>query len=288
MGVIISIIVLVAFVSLYDYYTSRTWQQVTSSARNGLVFQNRNREYGAYQLRNEYDKRLMLIMLSILMTIGISYGTYIVIKNLPEEKLPPPPVDTTQFTVQAPPVEDDVPPPPPEEPPPPMERTVAFMPPVVVDIPVEDEIPPQDAMEETRASTETNNTDEENFAPPVVGGEAPPVVTPEPEEEIYTFVDEEAEFPGGYPAMMQFIQKNYVYPPTALDMGVEGKVYVKFVVTSDGTVSSVQVERGLAGCPECDKEALRVVKMMKGWKPGKVNGKSVSSVFRLPLGLKAQ
>ena len=287
MAVIISIIMLVAFVSLYDYYTSRTWQQVTSSVRNDLVFQNRNRTYGAFQLRNEYDKRLMFIMLGILLTIGISYGTYVIIQNLPEEKLPPPPADSTQFTVQAPPVEEDVPPPPPEEPPPPMERTVAFMPPVVVDIPVEDEIPPQEAMEEIRASTETNDTEEENFAPPVQGEEKPPVVEEKPEE-IFTFVDEEAEFPGGYPAMMQFIQKNYVYPPTALDMGIEGKVYVKFVVTSDGSITSVQVERGLAGCPECDKEALRVVKLMKGWKPGKVNGKSVSSVFRLPLGLKAQ
>lgn len=287
MAVIISIIMLVAFVSLYDYYTSRTWQQVTSSVRNDLVFQNRNRTYGAFQLRNEYDKRLMFIMLGILLTIGVSYGTYVIIQNLPEEKLPPPPADSTQFTVQAPPVEEDVPPPPPEEPPPPMERTVAFMPPVVVDIPVEDEIPPQEAMEEIRASTETNDTEEENFAPPVQGEEKPPVVEEKPEE-IFTFVDEEAEFPGGYPAMMQFIQKNYVYPPTALDMGIEGKVYVKFVVTSDGSITSVQVERGLAGCPECDKEALRVVKLMKGWKPGKVNGKSVSSVFRLPLGLKAQ
>ncbi len=287
MAVIISIIMLVAFVSLYDYYTSRTWQQVTSSVRNDLVFQNRNRTYGAFQLRNEYDKRLIFIMLGILLTIGVSYGTYVIIQNLPEEKLPPPPADSTQFTVQAPPVEEDVPPPPPEEPPPPMERTVAFMPPVVVDIPVEDEIPPQEAMEEIRASTETNDTEEENFAPPVQGEEKPPVVEEKPEE-IFTFVDEEAEFPGGYPAMMQFIQKNYVYPPTALDMGIEGKVYVKFVVTSDGSITSVQVERGLAGCPECDKEALRVVKLMKGWKPGKVNGKSVSSVFRLPLGLKAQ
>jgi TonB family protein len=107
------------------------------------------------------------------------------------------------------------------------------------------------------------------------------------EELIYTFTEEEAEFPGGYPAMMQFIQKNWVYPPEALDMGVEGIVYVKFVVTSEGTISSVQVERGLAGCPECDEEAIRVVKLMKGWKPGKFNGINVSSVFRLPLGLKA-
>jgi protein TonB len=169
MGVIIALIVLVAFVTLYDYFSARTWQQVTSSVRNDIVFEHRNQEYGAYVLRRDYEKRLMLIMFSLLLFIGIVYGSYIIVKNLPEEKLPPPPVDTTQFTVQAPPVEEDVPPPPPEEPPPPLEKTIAFTPPVVVDIPVEDEIPIQEDMEDTKADTKTNETDNVSWEAPVVG-----------------------------------------------------------------------------------------------------------------------
>jgi protein TonB len=282
MGVTIAIILLIAFITLYDYFTSKTWQQVTSSNRNEIVFENRNRSYGAYVLRNDYDKRLTYIMLSILLSIGVIYGSYVIIKNLPEEELAPPPVDTTQFAVQAPPVEEDVPPPPPEEPPPPMEKTVAFTPPVIVDIPVEDEIPIQEDMEDTKASTETNDTENESWAPPVVG-EKQPEVTEQKEPEVYTYVDEEPEFPGGYASMMAFIQKNFNYPQVAIENNIQGKCYVKFVVKGDGSVSSVQVERGIPGCPECDKEAVRVVRMMPGWKAGKVNGKSVSSVFRLPI-----
>jgi protein TonB len=281
MEVIIAIIVLVAGITLYDYFSARTWQQVTSDVRNDIVFDGRNREYGAYILRTEYDKRLMLIMFSLLAVIGLSYGTYIVIKNLPEEKLPPPPVDTSQFTVQAPPVEEDVPPPPPEEPPPPMEKTVAFTPPIVVDIPVEDQIPIQEDMEDTKASTETNETDNVSFE---FQPETPQVKEVEEKEpEIYTYVDEDPEFPGGYASMMAFIQKNFNYPQVAIENNIQGKCYVKFVVKGDGSVSGVQVERGIAGCPECDKEAVRVVRMMPGWKPGKVNGKSVSTLYRLPI-----
>ena len=282
MGVIIALIVLVAFVTLYDYFSARTWQQVTSSVRNEIVFEHRNQDYGAYVLRRDYEKRLMLIMFSLLLFIGIVYGSYIIIKNLPEETLPPPPVDTTQFTVQAPPVEEDVPPPPPEEPPPPMEKTIAFTPPVVVDIPVEDEIPIQEDMEDTKADTKTNETENVSWEAPVVGPTDTKVVE-EKEPEIYTYVDEDPEFPGGYAAMMSFIQKNFNYPQTAIEQNIQGKCYVKFVVKGDGNVSGVQVERGIAGCPECDKEAVRVVKMMPNWKPGKVNGKSVSTLYRLPI-----
>lgn len=281
MEVILAIIGLVAGITLYDYFTARSWQQVTSDIRNEMVFDGRNRSYGAYVLRTEYDKRLMLIMFSLLAFIGLSYGTYIFIKNLPEEKLPPPPVDTSQFTVQAPPVEEDTPPPPPEEPPPPMEKTVAFTPPVVVDIPVEDQIPIQEDMEDTKASTETNETDNVTWE---VQPEVEVVQEVEQKEpEIYTYVDEEAEYPGGYAAMVAFFQKNLNYPQVAQENNIQGKCYVKFVVNGNGSVSSVQVERGIAGCPECDKEAIRLVKMMPGWKPGKVNGKSVPSWFRLPI-----
>ncbi len=286
MEVVISIIGLVAFITLYDYFTNKSWQLVTSNDRNDLVFQGRNRSYGAYTLRSQYDKRLMWIMFSFLLGVGLIYGSYIVYKNLPEEQLPPPPVDQSQFTTQAPPVEEDVPPPPPEEPPPPMEKSIAFMPPVVVDIPVEDQIPIQEDMDDTKASTTTNEDGVDfggtNFVEPD-DDDGPAITEPEKEDKIYTFVDEEPEFPGGYQAMMAYIQKNFNYPQVAIENNIQGKAYVKFVVKGDGTVSQVQIERGIPGCPECDKEAKRVVNGMPGWKAGKVNGKSVSSVFRLPI-----
>jgi protein TonB len=285
MAVVISIIVMVAFITLYDYFSNKSWQLVTSSDRNDLVFEGRNRDYGAYDLRSKYDKRLMWIMLSFLLAIGASYGSYVIYKNLPEEKLPPPPVDNSQFTTQAPPVEEDVPPPPPEEPPPPMEKTIAFMPPIVVDIPVEDQIPIQEDMDDTKASTTTNEDGVDfggtNFVEPQ--DKPKEEITETKDEQIYTFVDEEAEFQGGYAAMMAYIQKNFNYPQVAIENNIQGKAYVKFVVKSDGSISQVQIERGIPGCPECDKEATRVVRGMPSWKAGKVNGKNVSSVFRLPI-----
>jgi protein TonB len=277
MGVIISLIVIVAIITLYDYFAAGKWQQVTSVSRNSLVFENRNQEYGAYVLRKDYDKNLMWIMFALFLTIAIAYGSYMIYKSIPEVVVPPPPVDTSQFVVPAPP-EEEVPPPPKEELPPPMEKTVAFIAPVVVDIEVDEEVVIVDP--DVKVSTVTNDVEEENWSPPVVGEEK---VTETKAPEVYTFVDEEAEFAGGFPAMMAFIQKHIVYPETAKEANIQGKCYLKFAVASDGSISGVQVVRGIPGCPECDKAAMKVVREMPKWKAGKINGKSVSSWFQMPI-----
>jgi len=281
MEVILSIIALVAGVSLYDYFTVRRWQQVTSSVRNSIVFENRNQEYGAYVLRRDYDKYLVFIMAGLVLSIGLVYGGYVFIKNMPEDVVEKPPVDNSQFEVAAPPVDEELPPPPKEEPLPPMEKTIAFTPPVVVDAEVNDEVVLQDDLADTKASNQTNDTENENFEVPV--GPTTPQVIEKPKEEILTFVDEEAEFKGGYAAMMAYIQKHVNYPQIAIENGVTGKVFLKFVVSADGSISRVTVERGIADCPECDKEAMRVVKNMPSWKPGKNNGSAVASYFTLPI-----
>jgi len=277
MLVIISIIAIVALVTLYDYFAAGKWQQVTSVSRNSLVFENRNQEYGAYALRKAYDRNLMWIMFGLFMTIAIAYGSYMIYKSIPEAVIPPPPVDTSQFVVPAPP-EEEVPPPPKEELPPPMEKTVAFIAPVVVDIEVDEEVVIVDP--DVKVSNVTNDVEEENWSPPVVGEVK---VTEEKAPETYTFVDEEAEFAGGFPAMMAYIQKHIVYPEVAKEANIQGKCYLKFAVASDGSISSVQVVRGIPGCPECDKAAMKVVKSMPNWKAGKINGKSVSSWFQMPI-----
>ena len=123
---------------------------------------------------------------------------------------------------------------------------------------------------------------EEYGEPPVDDPDAPdivPVKEPEPE----TFVDEEAEFPGGYPAMMAFIQKNLVFPETAIENGVQGKCFLRFVVSVNGTISSVQVTKGVPDCPDCDKAAIKAIRSMPNWKPGKLNGRSVSSYCSIPI-----
>ncbi len=285
MGIIILVTVLVLLVSLYDYFSSKSWQQVTSSSRNEVVFDERNKEYGAYEIRSNYDRNLILIILGIAATIGIAYGTYLFIKSLPEEVVEAPPIDTSMFTIEAPPLDEEVPPPPPvEEVPVQLEKTVEFLPPVVTDEPVDNPPPIQDAMTDTKASTQTNDIETETFTPPTVT--APKVV--EKEEEILTFVAEEASFPGGTAEMMKYLGKNIKYPEVAIQAGIQGKVTLRFVVGKDGSIENVTVARGVPGCPECDKEAIRVVKSMPKWKPAKNDGKVVKSYFNLPVTFKLQ
>lgn len=91
------------------------------------------------------------------------------------------------------------------------------------------------------------------------------------------------EFPGGTVDMMQFLQKNIVYPNMAKEAGLQGKCFLKFVVGVDGSINDVAVMRGVPGCIECDIEAIRVVYSMPKWNPGKQKGKAVPVFFNLPI-----
>ncbi len=95
------------------------------------------------------------------------------------------------------------------------------------------------------------------------------------QEQVLVFAEEDAEYPGGYPAMVMFIKNNMVYPPSAIDLGIQGKVTVKFTVEKNGQITNVSVIRGITGCNECDKEAVRVFSKMPNWKPAKSAGKPV-------------
>lgn len=285
MEVVLILVAIIAGVTLFDYFTSRKWQQITSVERNTLVFENRNQEYGAYVLRKNYDRNMVIVMFSVVVGMIALGGVYLYIQNLPEPVIEVPKTDSQTFAVPAPP-EEDVPPPPKEEVIPPQERTLAFIPPVVVDIEVDEELPSQEDLENVKADTKTNETDEVSWDPPVVGGEKAPEVIEKPkEDEILTFVDEEAKFNGN---MMEFIQGKLRYPPSAMEMGAQGKCYVKFVVKANGSIANVSIERGVPGCPECDEEAVRVIRSMPPWIPGKNNGKSVSTWCRIPINFQLQ
>ncbi|MBA4055045.1 MAG: hypothetical protein C0490_10060 [Marivirga sp.] len=84
--------------------------------------------------------------------------------------------------------------------------------------------------------------------------------------------------------MVKFLQKNMKYPAVARRMSIEGSVFVSFVIDKEGVLSDIQVIKGISA--ECDKEALRVIKLMPPWKPGKQNGKAVRCRFVLPVKFK--
>lgn len=160
-------------------------------------------------------------------------------------------------------------------------RVIQFIPPRIVEY--DDEYPPtvQDITDiDWSAKTQKGSDD--------YYGDVEPAPIPEirVESDILEIVDEPAEFPGGMDAMREYLKKNMMYPMSAKEAGIQGKCYLRFIVNTDGSISNVRVVRGVADCPECDKEAMRVVKNMPNWKPGRMNGKDVKMYFTLPIAFK--
>ncbi len=110
-----------------------------------------------------------------------------------------------------------------------------------------------------------------------------PKETEEEEEDLppVWFVDEMPEFPGGMPSLMKFISTSIRYPVVAQENGIQGKVIITFVIDKSGNVTNVRVFRGID--PALDAEALRVVKTLPRWKPGKQNGKAVRVNYNVPI-----
>ena len=113
--------------------------------------------------------------------------------------------------------------------------------------------------------------------------EAVPEQAQDPNEPL-TFVEEMPEFPGGQEALLTYLVKKVEYPKEAMDAKVEGNVYISFIVERDGKISEVKALRGIGG--GCDEEAVRVVKSMPKWKPGKQNGKPVRVRYNMPIRFK--
>lgn len=258
----------------------QNWNDLTMDARNDLVFAGRNQNYGAFELRRNYNKRVTYIIGGMIAFSVALFGLKMFIDNKPKEVEKP--VDMTNIVVDLtpPPPQEEQPPPPPPPPPPPMVEMVKFVPPVIKDDAVEEE--PQKLQEDVKESNVGTKDQEGEKDLPVV-----PVEDSGPGEaaapEVFTVVEEMPEFPGGAMEMMKYIQKNIQYPAMAREAGISGKCFLKFVVNGDGVISDVQILKGVAGCPDCDKEAMRVVKSMPKWKAGKQNGRAVPVYFNLPI-----
>lgn len=284
--IVLVLAAVVLAISLYDYFANKSWQQITSDSRNETVFAERNQEYGAYEIRKNYNRNLIFIMLGVVAFIGVSYGAYTFVKNLPQEVVEPA-YDEFQAEFEAPIEEEEIieeiiP----DEPIAELEKQLDFREFVITEEEVTTNINTQELAEETKAGTSDVKDGNETFAEittdikqPVIDNTPPP---------IETFVEEEAEFPGGYAEMMKYFGKNMKYPEIAVQANIEGKANVRFVVEKDGSIGNVTVLKGVPNCKECDQEAIRVIKGMPKWKPGKNGGKAVRSYYSMPVTFKLQ
>ena len=261
-----------------------------------IVFEKRNKDYGAFELRKIIDRHkitglLVAIGFFTLVVLASQFKLFSLLGKLTEEKevniemtnvdLPPPP---------PPPV--DAPPPPPP-PPPPTRPTIKFVEMIAKkeEEVQQQEITKQEEIKETAVSTETVKGDEnakQIINEPSTGSvvkEPEPVAPKEPE--IFDRAEVMPAYPGGIAAMMKYLSSNIRYPPIANENGLEGKVIVKFYVDKDGTVRDPQVLKdGVGG--GCGEEAIRVVKAMPKWTPGLQRGNPVKVYYTLPVTFKLQ
>ena len=154
-------------------------------------------------------------------------------------------------------------------------------PPAVQEVEVLNVVEDNVETESIEVNTEDDKEVEVVIAAPV---EAP--VEEEEEEVIFKVVEQNAEFPGGEKELRKYLSEHIKYPVIAQENGIQGRVVVSFVVEPDGSISNVQVVRGVD--PSLDKEAVRVCKQMPKWNPGKQNGQAVRVKYNLPVQFKLQ
>jgi protein TonB len=266
-----------------------------------LIFELRNKAYGAYFLRRNYQRyltRATAITASLLLLVLV-----IPIISASEEREKRPDERVVVILPPVPPLEPDkVPPPPPPMPkvvqPKQQIKTQAFLPPSLrrdSDVAQENPPPVDDSLKNVRIGSFTRPgqaPDGPEFTdnPDTTGSWLlrRVVVAPKPvtRDTVFEYVEQMPEFPGGREELLRYLQKNTQYPEIARTSGIEGTAQVRFVVDEEGNVSQAAIVRDPGG--GCGKEALRVIKSMPRWKPGKQNGKKVKVWYTVPVRFKIQ
>ena len=263
-----------------------------------LVFEGKNQAYGAYQLRKNTGirnlKALAVMFAAFLIIAGIVYAkvsieNYIASKNaaietdvelqslaekkeIKEEKKDEPEVEKIEVER--------------------VKSSVAF---TVPEIKKDDEVKEDQEMKSQDELSETNTaigafTVEGNDETAEVKHVEEKIAEPEPvkeeETKVFDVVEQMPSFPGGPSALMQYLSSNIKYPVVAEENGVQGRVVCTFVVEKDGSITDVRVVKSVD--PSLDKEAVRVVKSMPKWIPGKQNGSAVRVKYTVPVTFRLQ
>ncbi len=251
-----------------------------------LVFEGRNKDYGAFDLRqnspSRHNKALLIVIVAVVVCLTLPALIEAVIPRQAQKEvmtevtalsqLPPPEVKSEAIKkVNA-------------APPPPLKSSIKFTAPVIKkdsEVREEDEIKTQEEVTNAKVAisvADVKGNDEENGADIA---DVKEMAQDTPTDTPFQIVEQMPHFPGGIEEMMKFIKKNVKYPPQAAENGVEGKVFLRFVVLPSGEIGNVEVLRSLD--PTCDQEAVRVIKAMPRWIPGKQNGTAVAVYFNLPI-----
>jgi protein TonB len=259
-----------------------------------LVFEGKNKEYGAYVLRQETGKRNVKALLIVLLAIGaiflavflnvqiqnalkqdVAIETDVELSKLAQkkeakvERKEPVKVEVEQKVIEK------------------VKSSVKFTAPEIKkddEVKPEDEIKSQDDLAKTNTAIGTfdvkGNDEAEGEvlkAKEVIADEKPK----EEETKVFDVVEQMPEFPGGAAALMKWLSDNIKYPSIAEENGIQGRVVCTFVVERDGSVTDIQVARSVD--PSLDKEAIRVLKKMPKWIPGKQNGSAVRVKYTVPV-----
>lgn len=265
-----------------------------------IVFQGRNKVYGAYQLRRGTSKRNIWAMVFVAAVAAVAYlglaaynsyqasqkakfeaemeASLIETKKQAkvEKKTEAPKVEQVQKVEK-------------------VKSSIAFTPPVIKkdsEVKPEEEMKTQDELKETKTAIGAFDVKGNDEAGGTVLKAVEEIATPEPpkqeaeQNKVFDVVEQQPQYPGGMGALNQWLASNIKYPVMAAENGIEGRVVVQFVVERDGSVSGVHVVRGVD--PSLDKEATRVVSAMPKWIPGKQNGSAVRVKYTVPVTFRLQ
>ena len=266
-----------------------------------LMFENRNKEYGAYVLRRQTTARNIKSIITVLILFALVM-VYMVAKNAYDDYQAKHQAQTqvTELTalqeqkkeakverkevVKQEKIEQVV-----EK----VKSSIKFTAPVIKK---DDEVRPEDEM---KSQDEIMNSKVAVGFANVIGNDESgevlkakemiinePVKPKEEENKVFDVVEQMPSFPGGMAALMAYLQKSIKYPPVAEENGIQGRVVCTFVVERDGSVTDVRVAKSVD--PSLDKEAVRVVSAMPRWIPGKQNGQSVRVKYTLPVTFRLQ
>lgn len=250
---------------------------VKAESLDDIVFEGRNKEYGAYYIRKKYNRFILTAFLIAFVIVTTAAVVPLIESYYNKEKN----AKKLQkiVTMEMEKLDKDEPPPPPPPPPPPeaIQEQVKFRAPVVVDT-VKEEV--------QLASTDDIITDTKNDAPPteIVVKEKNDAVVVE-EEKVFISVEENATFQGGdISGFATWVKEHIVFPESALEMGIEGRVTVQFVVNSKGKIEKISVLRGVD--PVLDQAVVNAIQSSPKWTPGKQGGKPVKQQFVIPVNFK--